>query len=75
MIDNRGPFRRLSAIRGRKKIAANDFYILAGVELTERFLETVKLTGGPNETADISKAVVEERLDYFASDKATGSGN
>jgi hypothetical protein len=75
MIDNRGPFCRLSAIRGRKKIAANDFHILAGVELTERFLETVKLTGGPNETTNISKTVVKERLDYFASDKATRSGN
>jgi hypothetical protein len=75
MIDNRGPFCRLSAIRGRKKIAGNDFHFVFDIELLERFFKAAKPAGGPNETTDISKTVVKERLDYFASDKATGSSD
>src|SRR5512133_637948 len=75
MINNRGPPGRFLAIRGRKKIACNDFHFLLGIELSERFSEWAKLAGGPNEATDISKAVVKEHSDYFGSDKATGSSD
>src|SRR2546423_15648685 len=75
MVNNRGPGRRFPAIRGRKKIADNDFHFLLGIELSERFSESSNLAGGPDKTTDISKAVVKERSDYFSSDKATGSSD
>src|SRR5437870_11889756 len=75
MIDNRGPRRCFPAIRGRKKIACNDFHFLLGIELSERFSESAKLAGGPDKTTDVSKAVVKQRSDYFRSDKATGSSD
>src|SRR5438874_7933888 len=75
MVNDRGPRRRFPAIRGRKKIACNDFHFLLGIELSERFSESAKLAGGPDKTTDISKPVVEERSDYFGSDKATGSSD
>ena len=58
MVNNRGPSRRFPTIRGRKKIACNDFDFVLGIELSKRFSESAKLAGGPNETTDISKAVV-----------------
>src|SRR4029077_111750 len=75
MVDNQGPRRGSSAIRGRKKIAGNDFHFLFGIELAERFSESGKLAGGSDKTTDISKAVVKERSDYFSSDKTTGSSD
>src|SRR6202035_5081935 len=75
MVNNRGPRRRFPAIRGRKKIAGNDFHFLLGIELAERFSESAKLAGWPDKTTDIRKAVVKERSDYFSSDKATGSSD
>ena len=73
MIDNRGPRRCFPAIRGRKKIACNDFHFLLGIELSDCFSESAKLAGGPNEAADISKAVVEKDLNDFGSDETIRS--
>src|SRR5207253_3108977 len=75
MVNNRGSCRRFPAIGGRKKIACNDLHFLRGIELSERFSKPAKLAGGPNEATDISKPVVEESSDYFASDKTTGSSD
>src|SRR5439155_3317066 len=52
MVNNRGPRRRFPAIRGRKKIAGNDFHFLLGIELAERFSESSKLAGGPDKPTD-----------------------
>jgi hypothetical protein len=75
VIDNRGPCCRPSAIRGRKEIAGNNFHFVFGIEFSERFFKAAKSAGGPNETTDIGKTVVKKRLDYFTSDKATGSAD
>ena len=49
----------------REKIACNELNIPAGIEPTERLLETVKPTRGPNKATKIGKAVFEKLLDHF----------
>jgi hypothetical protein len=75
MVNDRNPVSCPSAVIGREKIAFDDLHMFAGIELIKRLFQSGELAGGPNETANISKAVVKECTDYSRSDKATGTGD
>jgi hypothetical protein len=65
MVDDRNPFSGSPTVIAREKIAWNELNIFAGIELTKHVLETVKMTGGSNEAAEIGKAVLEKLLNHF----------
>ena len=75
MVNNRNPLSRPTAVVRGKKIAFNELNIFADSELVKRLFKAAQLAGGPNETANISKAVVKKCTDYSRSDKATRSGD
>jgi hypothetical protein len=65
MIDDRSPFSGSPTVIGREKIACNKLNIFSGIKPGEHAVETVKMTGGPNEAAEIGKAVLEKLLNHF----------
>jgi hypothetical protein len=70
MVDDRNPFRGFPTVIAREELACNKLDISSGIELAEHVLEAAKVTGGPNEAAEVDKPVIEKSFDDFCSDKS-----
>ncbi len=75
MVDNRNPFDSFLTVVAGEKVPCNKLDISSSIELGEHVLKAAEVTRGPNEAAEISKAVFEKLLDHFSSDKATRPGD
>jgi len=73
MVDNRNPFSSFLTVIAGQKIPCNKLDISSGIEPGENAIEAAKVTRGPNEAAEICKAVFEKFLDDSRSDETIGS--
>jgi hypothetical protein len=72
MVNDRNAFGSFPAILRGEEITCNKLDISSGIELAEHVLEAAKVTGGPNETAEIGKAVFKENFDYLCANETIG---
>src|SRR5436305_6714461 len=75
MVDNGNPVGSFLTVISGQKISCNKLDIFSGIEFGEHLFEAAKVTRGPNEAAEICKAVFEKLLDHLSSNKAIRPGD